>query len=197
MRMNTRRTVTGRDRAPFSLLPSSSSLVNNYRHYNFADDDTPVKYPLAIGHIDKRLKQQNLRSGMSSSLIPRENNLSSSKRVTFRQSDDEDASGSRNKLSKRSTNDDLDDDIAPTVTEMDMLDDDEDNQPITKSMSSHTKFPLGHSQEKRYYENDQYRNRKHTRINENDYIHRNRRYEADDDDEDEYQQTTRIPARRG
>ena len=63
MRLNTRRTVTGRDRAPFALLPSQSTtsptLVNNYRHYNFADDDTPVKYPLAIGLIDRRLKQQN------------------------------------------------------------------------------------------------------------------------------------------
>jgi len=62
MRMNTRRTVTGRERAPLAVLPThsttSSSLVNNYRHYNFADDDTPVKYPLAIGHIDRRLKQQ-------------------------------------------------------------------------------------------------------------------------------------------
>ena len=61
MRLNTRRTVTGRDRAPLALLPSPTSLVNNYRHYNFADDDTPVKYPLAIGHIDRRLKQQNVK----------------------------------------------------------------------------------------------------------------------------------------
>ncbi len=64
MRMNTRRTVTGRERAPLAVLPSHSTssptLVNNYRHYNFADDDTPVKYPLAIGHIDRRLKQQNV-----------------------------------------------------------------------------------------------------------------------------------------
>ena len=62
MKINTRRTVTGRERAPLAVLPSlstsSSTLVNNYRHYNFADDDTPVKYPLAIGHIDRRLKQQ-------------------------------------------------------------------------------------------------------------------------------------------
>jgi hypothetical protein len=62
MRMNTRRTINGRDRAPLALLPShsttSSSLVNNYRHYNFADDDTSVKYPLAIGHVDRRIKQQ-------------------------------------------------------------------------------------------------------------------------------------------
>ena len=168
MRMNTRRTVIGRDRAPLALLPSSTSLVNNYRHYNFADDDTPVKYPLAIGHIDKN---------------------NSSKRVTFRQSDDEDNLDRRNKITKQrnrsNINDDLDNDIAPTVTEMDMLDDDEDNQPITKSMSSN----------KRYYENnEQYQMRKHNRINENDYIHRNRRYE---DDEDEYQQNIRIPARRG
>lgn len=64
MRMNTRRTVTGRERAPLAVLPSHSTatapLVNNYRHYNFADDDTPVKYPLAIGHVDRRLKQQNV-----------------------------------------------------------------------------------------------------------------------------------------
>jgi len=63
MRLNTRRTVTGRDRAPLALLPSQSTtsptLVTNYRHYNFADDDTPVKYPLAIGLVDRRLKQQN------------------------------------------------------------------------------------------------------------------------------------------
>jgi hypothetical protein len=182
--MNTRRTVTGRDRAPLALLPSPTSLVNNYRHYNFADDDTPVKYPLAIGHIDKRLKQ-----------LHSENN-SSTKRVTFRQSDDEDNLDRRNKITKQryrsNTNDDLDDDIAPTVTEMDMLDDDEDNQPITKSMSSQIKLP---SSNKRYYENnEQYQMRKHNRINENDYIHRNRRYE---DDEDEYQQNIRIPARRG
>ncbi|CAF2151613.1 unnamed protein product [Rotaria magnacalcarata] len=70
MRMNTRRTVTGRERAPLALLPSHSTttapLVNNYRHYNFADDDTPVKYPLAIGHTDRRLKQQNIRGGFTS-----------------------------------------------------------------------------------------------------------------------------------
>ena len=64
MRMNTRRTLTGRDRAPLAVLPSHSAattpLVNNYRHYNFAEDDTPVKYPLAIGHVDRRLKQQNV-----------------------------------------------------------------------------------------------------------------------------------------
>ncbi|CAF1546371.1 unnamed protein product, partial [Adineta steineri] len=64
MRMNTRRTVNGRERAPLAVLPSHSTtatspLVNNYRHYNFADDDTPVKYPLAIGHIDRRIKPQN------------------------------------------------------------------------------------------------------------------------------------------
>ena len=61
MKMNTRRTVTGRDRAPLAVLPShagsSSALVNNYRNYNFAEDDTPVKYPLAIGHVDRRVKQ--------------------------------------------------------------------------------------------------------------------------------------------
>lgn len=66
MRMNTRRTINGRDRAPLAVLPSHAStggspaLVNNYRHYNFADDDTPVKYPLAIGHVDRRLKQPNV-----------------------------------------------------------------------------------------------------------------------------------------
>lgn len=64
MRMNTRRTVTGRDRAPLAVLPSHATsgapLVNNYRNYNFADDDTPVKYPLAIGHVDRRLKQPNV-----------------------------------------------------------------------------------------------------------------------------------------
>ena len=68
MRMNTRRTVNGRDRAPLALLPSqstsSSSLVNNYRHYNFADDDTPVKYPLAIGHVDRHSKQQNVNKNV-------------------------------------------------------------------------------------------------------------------------------------
>lgn len=69
MRMNTRRTINGRDRAPLAVLPSHAStggspaLVNNYRHYNFADDDTPVKYPLAIGHVDRRLKQPNVKSG--------------------------------------------------------------------------------------------------------------------------------------
>ena len=68
MRMNTRRTINGRDRAPLAVLPSHASaggspaLVNNYRHYNFADDDTPVKYPLAIGHVDRRLKQPNVKS---------------------------------------------------------------------------------------------------------------------------------------
>jgi hypothetical protein len=56
MRINSRRTITGRDRAPLAILPSQSTLVNNYRYYNFADDDTPVKYPLAIG-----LKQQNVK----------------------------------------------------------------------------------------------------------------------------------------
>ena len=65
MKMNTRRTVTGRERAPLALLPShsttSSTSTNNYRHYNFADDDTPVKYPSAIGHIDRRFKQQNVQ----------------------------------------------------------------------------------------------------------------------------------------
>ncbi len=69
MRMNTRRTVTGRERAPLALLPSHSTtsptLVNNYRHYNFADDDTPVKYPLAIGNIDRRLKQPNVNFFLS------------------------------------------------------------------------------------------------------------------------------------
>lgn len=62
MRMNTRRTVTGRDRAPLAVLPSHGTTPptpsNNYRNYNFADDDTPVKYPLAIGHIDRRPKPQ-------------------------------------------------------------------------------------------------------------------------------------------
>jgi len=61
MRINSRRTITGRDRAPLSLLPSQSTLVKNYRHYNFADDDTPIKYPLAIGFVDKRLQQQNVK----------------------------------------------------------------------------------------------------------------------------------------
>jgi len=65
MRINTRRIITGRERAPLALLPSqsttSSSLVNNYRHYNFADDDTPVKYPLAIGLVDRRVQQQNVK----------------------------------------------------------------------------------------------------------------------------------------
>jgi hypothetical protein len=62
MRINSRRIITGgRDRAPLALLPSQSTLVNNYHHYNFADDDTPVKYPLAIGSIDRRLKQQNVK----------------------------------------------------------------------------------------------------------------------------------------
>ena len=65
MRMNTRRTVTGRDRAPLAVLPShattGSTLVNNYRNYNFADDDTPVKYPLAIGHVDRRPKPPNVK----------------------------------------------------------------------------------------------------------------------------------------
>ncbi|CAF3409687.1 unnamed protein product [Rotaria sp. Silwood1] len=267
MRMNTRRTVTGRERAPLALLPShtttTSPLVNNYRHYNFADDDTPVKYPLAIGHIDRRLKQQqNIRGGgytprssfdddrrsrggitnrpvippppqpppSSSSLssyrqpttiIPRRggglssysstrgNNpqirrnipppprlyprseyppSASSKRVTFRHSndfnsgddfdedeeDDDSLEGDlhqpivrRNKLPKRTAariavqrfrsnnlrssiaDDDLDDDIAPTVTEMDMLEDqelDEDDDTniqttSTKTMSSPVKLP--------------------------------------------------------
>lgn len=70
MRMNTRRTVNGRDRAPLAVLPShgstSQTSTNNYRHYNFADDDTPVKYPLAIGHIDRRVKPAptaNIRGG--------------------------------------------------------------------------------------------------------------------------------------
>ncbi|CAF0859754.1 unnamed protein product [Adineta steineri] len=215
MRLNTRRTVTGRDRAPLALLPSqsitSSSLVNNYRNYNFADDDTPVKYPLAIGLVDRRLKPQNnirggytnrpsfdSRSGVSSTIHPRQNNLSgirrplppslssssrqyplnsSLKRVTFRQSDDdldidEDDVDNydndlrrRNKLPKRTAariavqrfrtnnhrssliDDDLDDDIAPTVTEMDMLEDEEDDEPIRKSMSSPVK-PLPLSQNK-------------------------------------------------
>jgi hypothetical protein len=61
MRMNTRRTVTGRDRAPLALVtshpPTNSSPISNYRHYNFADDDTPVKYPLAIGLVEKNFKQ--------------------------------------------------------------------------------------------------------------------------------------------
>ena len=65
MRMNTRRTVNGRDRAPLAVLPShttaTSPLANNYRHYNFADDDTPVKYPLAIGHVDRRVKPPNVK----------------------------------------------------------------------------------------------------------------------------------------
>ncbi len=61
MRINSRRIITGRDRTPLALLPSQSTLVNNDRHYNFADDDTPVKYPLAIGFIDRRLKQQNVK----------------------------------------------------------------------------------------------------------------------------------------
>jgi hypothetical protein len=57
MRIHSRRTITGRDRDSLALLPSQSTLVNNYRHYNFADDDTPIKYPLAIGLVDRRLKQ--------------------------------------------------------------------------------------------------------------------------------------------
>jgi hypothetical protein len=57
MRIHSRRTLTGRDRDSLALLPSQSTLVNNYRHYNFADDDTPIKYPLAIGLVDRRLKQ--------------------------------------------------------------------------------------------------------------------------------------------
>jgi len=254
MRMNTRRTVTGRERAPLAVLPShsaaSSTLVNNYRHYNFADDDTPVKYPLAIGHIDRRLKQQqqNIRGGFTnrpsfeddrrtrggiptrpgisssstyrqpSTIIPRRGGLpsypnsrgnnhqirrnipppprlyprseyppsASSKRVTFRHSnefnsgddfdDDEDNDSlegdihqsmvRRNKPPRRTAariavqrfrannfsssiaDDDLDDDIAPTVTEMDMLEDqelDEDDTNIqtasTKTMSSPVKLP--------------------------------------------------------
>lgn len=62
MRMNTRRTANGRERPPLAVLPSHSTspLVNNYRHYNFADDDTPVKYPLAIGHVDRRVKTSNV-----------------------------------------------------------------------------------------------------------------------------------------
>ncbi|CAF1164193.1 unnamed protein product [Adineta ricciae] len=195
MRLNTRRTGTGRDRAPLTILPSqtstSSPLASNYRNYNFADDDTPVKYPLAIGLIDKRLKQQqhaqpSNRTGVSLSAQSHQNNVSSIrrpmpipntslKRVTFRQSDDEfdiddnndDSLNNdvrrRNKLPKRTAarigaqrfrshhersssmgDDDLDDDIAPTVTEMDMLEDDEDvdgSEPITKSMSSPIKPP--------------------------------------------------------
>ncbi|CAF1093053.1 unnamed protein product [Rotaria sordida] len=198
MRMNTRRTVTGRERAPLALLPShtttTSPLVNNYRHYNFADDDTPVKYPLAIGHIDRRLKQQNIRGGYTPRTSFDDERRSreyppsaSSKRVTFRHSndfnsgddfdeeeeDDDSLEGDlhqpivrRNKPPKRTAarlavqrfrsnnirssiaEDDLDDDIAPTVTEMDMLEDqelDEDETNIqttsTKTMSSPVKLP--------------------------------------------------------
>ena len=56
MRLHSRRT-------PLSLLPSqSTTLSNNTQHYNFADDDTPIKYPLAIGFVDRRVKQpQNVR----------------------------------------------------------------------------------------------------------------------------------------
>jgi len=53
----------GRHRTPLSLLASQSTTIsNNTRHYNFADDDTPIKYPLAIGFVDRRVKQtQNVR----------------------------------------------------------------------------------------------------------------------------------------
>ena len=99
-------------RTPLSLLPSQSTVSNNTRHYNFADDDTPIKYPLAIGSVDRRVKQQtpNVRCSMTN------------KRVTFR--------------STANNDDDDDHDIAPTVTEMDLLEDEEDNEPITKSYSS-------------------------------------------------------------
>ena len=63
-------------RAPLSLLPSQSTLINNARHYNFADDDTPIKYPLAIGLVERSLKQPaNVRNG---------------KRVTFSSTVDDD-----------------------------------------------------------------------------------------------------------
>ena len=52
MQINSRRTITERDRTPLAL----STLI-----YNFADDDTPIKYPLAIGLVDRRLKQQNVK----------------------------------------------------------------------------------------------------------------------------------------
>ena len=80
--------------------------------------------------------------------------------MAFRQSVDEldadveDSSRRQNPLSKRAAtqtavprfrdddDEDLDADIAPTVTEMDMLEDDEDEEPVTRSMSSPAKPPL-------------------------------------------------------
>ncbi|UJR38284.1 hypothetical protein I4U23_030956 [Adineta vaga] len=235
MRMNTRRTINGRERAPLAVIPSHSTspLVNNYRHYNFADDDTPVKYPLAIGHVDRRIKPPTMRGGYTSrpsfeeerrsrggmvnrpvipsatssyrqpsTMIPRRGIPSSysgtreyppsasSKRVTFRHSndfnsgddfdeDEEDEDSlegdlhqpiqRRNKPPRRTAariavqrfranhlrssiaDEDLDDDIAPTVTEMDMLEDqeldedDDDEMNVqttsTKTMSSPVKLP--------------------------------------------------------
>jgi hypothetical protein len=97
--------------------------------------------------------------------------------VTFRQTVDEDP------LSRRfHANNDLDDDIAPTVTEMDMLDDEEDNEPITKSFSSPTKL----SNKNFSYQSTT--KRSNTRQDDEQDQHR-KRYRFDDYD--------RIPARRG
>lgn len=64
MRINTRRTITGHNRSPLAVLPSqlttNSNPVNNYRCYNFADDDTSVKYPIAIRITDKNSTQFNV-----------------------------------------------------------------------------------------------------------------------------------------
>ena len=58
---------------------------------------------------------------------------------------------------RSTTHDDDDHDIAPTVTEMDLLEDDEDNEPITKSYSSPS--PIKRSNHLPDDEQDLYRKR--------------------------------------
>ncbi|CAF0994406.1 unnamed protein product [Didymodactylos carnosus] len=53
LRINTRRTSGGQRT---SLTSHTSTGSGNFRNYNYADDDTPVKYPFAIGYVDRRTK---------------------------------------------------------------------------------------------------------------------------------------------
>jgi hypothetical protein len=98
--------------------------------------------------------------------------------VTFCQTVDEDPPSSR----RFHANTDLDDDIAPTVTEMDMLDEEEDNEPITKSFSSPTKLS---------HKNFSYQStaKRSNNLQDEEQDQHRKRYRFDDYD--------RIPARRG
>ncbi len=92
--------------------------------------------------------------------------------MTFHSTVDEDPPSRRSFIQRLHSNPDLDDDIAPTVTEMDMLEDDEDNEPITKSFSSPNQNFSDRFISKRpnHLHDEEYQTRKRSRFDEFDRI---------------------------